>query len=393
MSKLAQSFAKYVIHAKLETSGIVEKPDVIGAIFGQTEGLLGNDLDLRELQKTGRIGRIEVLIKSKEGKAEGDITIPSSLDMSETALIASSLETIEKIGPCDAKIIVQQVEDVRTLKRKYMVDRAKEILKNLMDYTGEDSQDISENIKQSVMTWEISEYNGLSCGPNITSFEEIIVVEGRADVINLLKNGIKNAIAMEGSSVPKIITDLSREKVLTAFLDGDRGGDLDLRKLFELAEIDYVARAPEGKEVEDLTKKEIYKALRERMPANQVKKDINFPVQQDSVSKFVEQKREMEDPRAALKDLMAEATGSRAAFLVGKDFKVVSKTPIIDLQTAVSNTPGVHAIIFDGLINQAIVDLAIQKKIKYVVGAKYKERVKANGVRVFSLEQLKERGE
>lgn len=389
MTKLAQSFAKYVIHAKLETSGIVEKPDVIGAIFGQTEGLLGVEMDLRELQKTGRIGRIEVAIRSKDGKAEGEITIPSSLDMSETALIASSLETIEKIGPCDAKIVVLQVEDVRSLKRRYMVDRAKEILKNLMDFTGEDSQDISENIKQSVMTWEISEFNGLSCGPNITSYEEIIVVEGRADVINLLKNGIKNVIAMEGSSVPKVITELSKEKVMTAFLDGDRGGDLDLRKLFELAEIDYVARAPEGKEVEDLTKKEIYKALREKMPADQVKKEINFPSAQEPMSKFVEQKRELEDPRAALREIMAEAAGSRAAFLISKDFKVLGKSSIAELQTAVTATPGVHAIVFDGLINQAIVDLAIQKRVRYVVGAKYKERVKANGVRVFSLDQLK----
>ncbi len=389
MTKLAQSFAKYVIHAKLETSGIVEKPDVIGAIFGQTEGLLGAEMDLRELQKTGRIGRIEVTIRSKDGKAEGDITIPSSLDMSETALIASSLETIEKIGPCDAKIVVLQVEDVRSLKRRYMVDRAKEILKNLMDYTGEDSQDISENIKQSVMTWEISEFNGLSCGPNITSYEEIIIVEGRADVINMLKNGIKNVIAMEGSSVPKVISELSKEKVITAFLDGDRGGDLDLKKLFELAEIDYVARAPEGKEVEDLTKKEIYKALRERMPADQVKKEINFPSSQEPMSRFVEQKRELEDPRAALREIMAEAAGSRSAFLISRDFKVLGKSSIAELQTAVTSTPGVHAIVFDGLINQAIVDLAIQKRVRYVVGAKYKERVKANGVRVFSLDQLK----
>ena len=95
MSKLAQSFVKYVIHARFEASGIVEKPDVIGAIFGQTEGLLGDELDLRELQRTGRIGRIDVILRTRNGRSEGDIIVPSSLDMSETAIIASALETID----------------------------------------------------------------------------------------------------------------------------------------------------------------------------------------------------------------------------------------------------------------------------------------------------------
>ena len=67
MAKLAQNFAKYLIHARLQAKGIVEKPDVIGAIFGQTEGLLGADMDLRELQRTGRVGRIEVDVKNNKG--------------------------------------------------------------------------------------------------------------------------------------------------------------------------------------------------------------------------------------------------------------------------------------------------------------------------------------
>jgi DNA primase len=389
MSKLAQSFVKYVIHARLEANGIVEKPDVIGAIFGQTEGLLGPDMDLRELQKTGRIGRIEVLIKNKEGKSEGDVTIPSSLDMSETALIGSSLETIEKIGPCDAKIIVKMVEDVRSQKRRYVVDRAKEILKGMMDFAGDDSQDMSEMIKESVRTWEISNFEGLSCGPNITSYEEVIVVEGRADVINLLKNGIKNVIAMEGSSVPKAIIDLSRGKIVTAFLDGDRGGDLNLKKLFEIAEIDYVARAPEGKEVEELSKKEIYKALREKMPADQVKKEFNFQTQQQ-VSTYVETKKETSDADMgqAFKHMLEEINGTRSAFLVGKDLKVISKVPLNQLQATLMNFPNTYSLVFDGLINQAIVDLALSRKVKYLVGNRFKEKVKASGIRVLSADQL-----
>ena len=61
------STTKYIINAQFEVDGVVEKPDVVGAIFGQTEGLLGEDLDLRELQKTGRIGRIDISVKSRNG--------------------------------------------------------------------------------------------------------------------------------------------------------------------------------------------------------------------------------------------------------------------------------------------------------------------------------------
>lgn len=389
MSKLAQSFVKYVVHARLEANGIVEKPDVIGAIFGQTEGLLGPDMDLRELQKTGRIGRIEVSIKNKDGKSEGEITIPSSLDMSETALIGSSLETIEKIGPCDAKISVKMVEDVRSQKRRYVVDRAKEILKGMMDFAGDDSQDMSEMIKESVRTWEISNHEGLSCGPNITSYEEIIVVEGRADVITLLKNGIKNVVAMEGSSVPKAIIDLSKGKVVTAFLDGDRGGDLNLKKLFELAEIDYVARAPEGKEVEELSKKEIYKSLREKMPADQVKKEFNFQTQQQ-VSSYVEPRKEngADEIKAVFRKALEEVNGTRAAILLSKDMNIISKVPLNQLQGALMSFPGTYALVFDGIINQAIVDLALSRKVKYLVGNRFKEKIKASGIRAISAEQL-----
>jgi len=132
MAKLAQSTTKYLIEADFTANGVVEKPDVIGAIFGQTEGLLGQDLDLRELQRTGRIGRIEVTLKTNKGKTTGKILIPSSLDGSETALIAAAIETIERIGPCDSYIKLKSVKDVRALKREYVIDRAKRILSKLL---------------------------------------------------------------------------------------------------------------------------------------------------------------------------------------------------------------------------------------------------------------------
>ena len=391
MSKLAQPFAKYLIHAKLETNGIVEKPDVIGAIFGQTEGLLGNDLDLRELQRTGRIGRIEVKLRKVNGKSQGIILVPSSLDMSETALIASSLETIDKIGPCDAKITVVKVEDVRSQKRKYIIDRAKEILKSMMDSGLPDSEQLSEEIKEAVRAWEISTYHGLSCGPNIENYDEIIIVEGRADVINLLKHGIRNVIAIEGSKIPKPIIDLSKEKVVTAFLDGDRGGDLILKKLFEVADVDYVARAPYGKEVEELTKKEIYKALRERVPADQAKREIAFNHEGDKNKEEKEYQRkkliEKEDAKK-LKKILDDLIGTRAVCLLDRNFNLLGKVPLSQLHEYINNFKNVYAIVFDGAINQNIVDFALMRHIKYVIGPRYKERVKTNGTIVLDLTTL-----
>ncbi|RLI97537.1 MAG: DNA primase [Candidatus Aenigmatarchaeota archaeon] len=390
MAKLAQNFAKYLIHARLSAQGVIEKPDVIGAIFGQTEGLLGADLDLRELQRTGRIGRIEVKVTTRKGSSEAYIIIPSSLDASETSLIASSLETIEKVGPCDAKIRVERVEDVRSQKRRYVIDRAKEILKQLMEEGIPDSQKISEMIKESVRSWEVSSYNGLSCGPNITDYDEIIIVEGRADVINLLKNGIRNVIAIEGSKIPKAICDLTKEKITTAFLDGDRGGDLDLKKLLSVADIDFVARAEKGKEVEDLSKKQIYKALREKTPVDQVidqiKANGGFV---DLKEEKTEPKRLVDDRRASVfKELLDQLTGTHAAFLVDDNLKTMSKIPVSELQNVIHDFSNIHALVFDGKIDQAMVDLAAHKNIKYLVGTGFKQRVDFHSVTVLTPKNL-----
>ncbi len=258
------STTKYLIRARIAAEGVVEKPDVVGAIFGQTEGLLGDELDLRDLQKSGRIGRIEVDVDSKKGRAEGEILIPSSLDQVETAILAASLETIERVGPCKAKIDVAKIEDIRISKRVKIVERAKHLLSGLIEETKAGGVDITESVRDAVQVEEITSYGPDKCpaGPNIDSSEAVIVVEGRSDVLCLLKAGIKNAIAVEGTSVPKTIQTLSREKVVTAFVDGDRGGELILKELLQVAEVDFVTTAPKDKEVEELTQKQIMKCLK-----------------------------------------------------------------------------------------------------------------------------------
>jgi DNA primase len=265
------STTKYMIKAKLLADGIVEKPDVVGAIFGQTEGLLGDELDLRDLQKSGRIGRIEVEVSSKQGKSDGEVLIPSSLDQVETVILASALETIDRVGPCKAKINVLSIEDVRITKRSKIIERARELLTELIKQSKTSGIDLTESVRQSVQTEEIITYGKerLPAGPNVQDSDAIIVVEGRSDVLNLLKSGIKNAIAVEGTNVPKTVMDLSKERVITAFVDGDRGGELILRELFQVAEVDFVARAPRGMEVEELTQKQIMKCLRNKIPGEQ----------------------------------------------------------------------------------------------------------------------------
>lgn len=268
MSKAPVDIIKYVIHAEAEANGLVEKPDLIGAIFGQTEGLLGEDLDLRELQKSGRIGRIDADIETKGGLTRAHVTIPSSLDMVETSIIAAGIETITRVGPCDAKFKIGKIEDSREDKRKAVVDRARELLKTFMSSELPDSKEISDELREGIRSDDITTLKGLDAGPGVESSDNLIIVEGRADVLNLLRNGIKNAIAVGGIKIPEEIVAICSGKNVTAFVDGDRGGDLILKSLRNSGvKIDSVARAPAGREVEGLSRKEVIMELRKKRPA------------------------------------------------------------------------------------------------------------------------------
>jgi len=268
---------KYLIQIHLETEGVVEKPDVVGAIFGQTEGLLGEDLDLRDLQRTGRVGRIDVQILSRRGETTGEIFIASSLDRAETAILAASLETIDRVGPCVARVRVECIEDIRVAKRKKIIERAKELLLDAFEEETIDSQDLLDEVRESIRIEKIRLLGEerIPAGPNVEESDLIIIVEGRADVLNLLRYGIKNSVAVEGTNVPDIIVSLCEKKTATVFLDGDRGGELILRELLQIADIDFVAYPPRGKSVEDLSRKEIVKALRNKVPIEYVRDQVN----------------------------------------------------------------------------------------------------------------------
>ncbi len=398
MDKDELGTTKYMVHAIIDADGVVEKPDVVGAIFGQTEGLLGSDLDLRELQKTGRIGRIEVEIKSEGGKSKGSISVPSSLDKVETAILASALETIDRVGPCTAHIKIDKIEDVRTTKRRKIIERSKEILGTLIDELGPESQELAEEVRQAVRIKEIVEYGpeNLPSGPNIAESDTIIVVEGRADVLNLLKDGIRNAIAVEGTKIPKTIMDLSKEKILIAFVDGDRGGELILKELLQTTDVDYIARAPEGKEVEELTKKEIIKSLRNKIPVEQITTFYSPTRREETkhktfqIQKSAEKIFKPDDDLLRFGLILNDLSGSLKAHLYDSEINLVDEVPVRDLAKCLDESKNdIYAIVFDGVVTQRLVDIATEKGLTYVIGARLGNIVKRPlGLKILTLKEL-----
>jgi len=384
---------KYLIYSEILAEGIVERPDVVGAIFGQTEGLLGEDLDLRELQKTGRIGRIEVKVESRGGRSYGTIKVPSSLDKIETAILAAALETIERVGPCSARIRVTKIEDVRASKRRKIVERAKDIIKDSFEEPEIESERISDLVRQSVRTEEIMEYGKekLPAGPAVDESDAIIIVEGRADVLNLLKHGIKNVIAVEGTNIPQTIVELSKKKTVTTFLDGDRGGDLILKELLQVADIDYVARAPENKSVEDLTQKEIVKSLRNKVPVEQIY--VLRTKEENKLKQVVEEEveeTENEKTVEVLKRHKEEVEGKLIARMLDKNLNVAKEIPVRDLVKVLkSNNSKASSIVFDGVITQRVIDLAAKRNLSYIIGVRLGSVVKIpTSVRVITFDEL-----
>ncbi|MCJ7506741.1 DNA primase DnaG [Candidatus Bathyarchaeota archaeon] len=356
---------KYVVKARFEVEGVVEKPDVIGAIFGQTEGLFGTDLDLRELQKGGRVGRLEIELESKQDRTSGIITIPSSLDRASTALIAAAIESVDRIGPCDAKVVLETVQDVRDEKRKVIMNKAKEILRKWVVEDQPSTDEIVKEVAQSIRSAEVVNYGpeNLPAGPEMETSGSIVLVEGRADVINLLRCGIKNAIGINGAKIPQSIIQLCKNKEVTAFLDGDRGGELILKELMQVADLDYVAQAPSGKEVEDLTPKEIMKALRDKLPPSKV-----------SVERRVV-RPPMELPEK-ISEAAAQLRGSLEAILFNESGTDLMRIPVSELAEKLPETQGIHTLVFDGVITQRILDMADQKGVKYIVGDRVAEGVR-----------------
>ncbi len=356
---------KYVIRAKFDVDGVVEKPDVIGAVFGQTEGLFGSELDLRELQKSGRIGRIEIELQSKQDKTTGSILIPTSLDRVSTAIIAASLESINRVGPCEAKVTLEKLEDIRDSRRRVIIDRAKNILQQWNIESMPSTEEVFREVSETLKAPKVEKYgpDELSAGPKLESAKEIVIVEGRADVINLLRCGIENVVALEGAKVPDTIIKLTKQKISTALLDGDRGGDLILKELLQVTDVKYIARAPPGKEVEELTSRGIFAALQSKVPVEEFK------------AKKVRERRKIIVPKQIV-EARKELEGTLEAILFNEKMEQIERLPVSGLAEKLQQAEGVDTVVFDGIITQRLVDIANEKDVKYLVAARVSDVVK-----------------
>ncbi len=385
---------KYLIHLFIHTEGVVDKSDVVGAIFGQTEGLLGEDMDLRDLQRTGRVGRIDVQIESKKGETKGEILISSSLDRAETAVLASALETIDRVGPCVAHVTVDRIEDIRVTKKRKIVERAKELLLDYFEETPIDTGELLDQVRDAIRVEKLVELGEerLPAGPNTMDSDAIIVVEGRADVINLLRYGIKNAVAVEGTRVPRTIVTLTETKIATAFLDGDRGGELILRELLQVADIDYVAYAPKGRSVEEMSRKEVVKALRNKVPVEFVREQFKAreegrippasPIEEPRAEKrlIVEVPRVEQPPpsrQSTVTQHMREVSGTKGARFLSPDLTVVAELPAEELDRSLQQVNGdLAGVIIDRVVDQKLLDLFARKGVEFIAARDFQGIIK-----------------
>ena len=390
--------SKYLIRASIRANGVVNKSDVVGAVFGQTEGLLGDELDLRDLQKSGRMGRVEVEIKSDKGKSVGEIVISSSMDQVETSVFAAALETVERVGPCKATVKITTLEDSRSSKREIIIDRARTLLINLIKDSRGAGSTITDTVRQVLQTEEIVRFKGkLPAGPNVDTSDAVIVVEGRGDVLNLLRHGIKNAVAVEGTNIPKEVVALSKERTVTAFVDGDRGGEMIIQELLQVAEIDFISRAPDNTEVEHLTHKQIMKSLRDKSSAElfmeQNKwsrpgssgtkaKSSDKKTRRGTKSKSSKEEKATPKEKEVTKEVPAEAAvaspvfveqldqlqGTKNARLLMGD-EVADEVSISGLQEVLETRKnnGVNTLVMDGIITQRLIELVPKAGIKIIV--------------------------
>ncbi|MEM2245406.1 MAG: DNA primase DnaG [Thermofilum sp.] len=387
--------AKYVIKARIEVAGLVEKHDIIGAIFGQTEGLLGDEMDFRELQRTGRIGRIEASVKTTGDKTIAEVEVPSNLDMVETAILAATIETIDKVGPYSAKAEITGIEDVRSEKRRRVVERAVEIYRKMLESIPE-SRELVDEVLSKVRAAEVVEYGEerLPGGPDVTRADTVILVEGRADVINLLRHGYRNVLAVGGATtVPPSLKEIIQGKKTILFVDGDRGGEMIARNLLNAIKIDYVARAPEGKEVEDLTAKEIARCIQskvsaeefleslegERRQQREVRAEFIVPpaklLSRSSASAQPEYVESVSVPRS-VKSVIEELKGTLEAVLYDENWDEITRVPVKDLVNTIKQVDGVSYVVLDGIVTQRLVDAAYTKGVKALIGVRVGEVVR-----------------
>jgi DNA primase len=399
---------KYHVKLKFEVDGLVEKADIIGAIFGQTEGLLGPEMNLNELQKVSKVGRIEVNVDSRSNMAKGDALIPMSTDISTAALIAAAIESIDKVGPFQAKFLLVGIDDIRAIKKRIIVDRAKKIVQEWATKTISEGEEMLKDVYDASKPGRLTAFGKaqLACGTGVFDSDWIILVEGRADVINLLRAGFDNSIAIEGAKIDETITKLTEGKKVVAFIDGDRAGDLILKELQGLVSIHKVLRAPAGREVEELTPLEITEILKEIIsPTTPIesKQGTTIPHQVQIAEEQLEgpesrlqrrgEKRESQamiaeitedtpEVLSAVKGLYPQINETLEAVILDSSMRTILKLPVSDLIKKLNGTEGASILVLDGIITQRLVEAANKIGIEYIVGHRTGELRKTSDIKV-----------
>lgn len=372
---MTDGLVKYMIRLRFTIEGVVERADVIGAIFGQTEGLFGPEMNLNELQKNWKIGRIEINLRSKNDITSGEVLIPASTDITTAALIAAAIESVDKVGPCSAKFQLVGIEDIRMTKRKQIVERAKEILRNWASKTSSEGEELMKEVSEALKPSKLISYGPeqLPAGRGIHTSDTIILVEGRADVLNLLKAGYDNVLALNGVKVPESVIKLGKEKRLIAFLDGDRGGDLIQKELAQMLKVEKIIRAPQGKEVEDLTPVEIKKILEKEL------KEKEVPIKPELPKELADKAEEL---FPSLKDTL------EAVVLDGK-LNSLARIPVSELVNSLQSLKNAKHIIFDGIITQRLIDSAKKVGVSTILGYKMADGLDVpKGVKVTTFSSL-----
>ncbi|HYB76135.1 MAG TPA: DNA primase DnaG [Nitrososphaerales archaeon] len=359
---------KYLVKLKFEVDGVVERADVIGAIFGQTEGLFGPEMNLNELQKSWKVGRIEINLESKNDKTRGEVIVPMSTDIGTAALIAAAVESVDKVGPCSARFNLNAIEDVRATKRKQIVDRAKLIVRDWSSKTSSEGENVLKDVTESTKRARVINYGleNLPAGPGVYSSELVYLVEGRADVVLFLRAGIENVVALEGTSVPDSIIELGKKKRLIAVLDGDRGGDLIEKELAQVVRVEKVVRAPTGKEVEDLTPIDVINMLK----AEKVEASPAGSRKEKGAERQPEKTVEEPEEPVILKtrELYPNLNGTLEAVLLDQGLQEVGRFPISELVQKMEGSNGAYFLVFDGIVTQRLVESAARVGVKGIIG-------------------------
>jgi DNA primase len=414
MKKLPSTgIVKYHVKLKFEVDGLVEKADIIGAIFGQTEGLLGPEMNLNELQKVSKVGRIEVNVDTKGNMAKGDAVIPMSTDISTAALIAAAIESIDKVGPFQAKFNLMGIDDIRAIKKKIIVDRAKKIVQDWATRTISEGEEMLKDVYDASKPGKLTSFGKaqLACGTGVFDSDWIILVEGRADVINLLRAGFDNAIAIEGARIDETVTKLTEGKKVIAFLDGDRAGDLILKELHGVVKIDKVLRAPPGKEVEECTPLEISEILKDAFLIEAAAPQMRQEHAQDRRHSHSRREREpREEYRApppppplppqpaqpskeviaedapeivsAVRDVYPQINETLEAVVLDGSLNQLLKVPVSEVIKRLDSAEGGKLLVLDGIVTQRLVDAADRAGIEYIIGHRTAELKKPADIRV-----------